>query len=147
MESVTELNFKYTMLTIRYKATLQIVHRHPVPKLNKLQLYTFCTCSLLVIRIAVLQLPFHSMWVLTRVLSAIQVQASVHERPTFAQEQLLLPSFFLQVHVVRSNRLVGAGSLDISFGVSSSSSFCHPRPSGDGRSSKASRLFLQMCVW
>ena len=66
---------------------------------------------------------------------------------TFAQEQLLLHSFFLQVHVVSSNRLVGAGSLDISFGVSSSSSFCHPRPSGDGSSSKESRLFLQMYVW
>ena len=68
LESVTELNFKYTTLTIRYIATLQIVHRHPVPKLNKLQLYAFCTCSLLVIGISVLQLPFHSMWVLTLVL-------------------------------------------------------------------------------
>ena len=74
------------------------------------------------------------------------MQASVHERPTF-QEQLLLHSFFLQVHVVSSNRLVGAGSLDISFGFSSSSSFYHPRPSGDGSSRKASRLFLQLCVW
>ena len=73
----------------------------------------------------------------------MQKQASVQDNPFMLQEQRLLHSDFLQLHVVNSRMLLGAGSVFIKTGFKALSSNAHPWFSGEGNSCIATSEFLQ----
>lgn len=84
---------------------------------------------------------------LQHVSSAMQVQASVQERLTVAQLQLVWHSDLLHAQVVNSRRLLGAGSFVIRSGCSSPSSITHPCPTGDGICFMPSREHQELARW
>ena len=82
-------------------------------------------------------------WFLQNSMSAMQKQASVQDNSFMLQGQRLLHSEFLQLHVVNSRMLLGAGSLFIKTGFKASSSTAHPWFSGEGNFCIVTSKFLQ----